>query len=90
MYSKYRLWFDKVLQRLLGGHFRIGSRKNGFAIVVYGRNAMHFAINIYWRGKGWICFRLPFTCYGKWWPLYFYISPNGTPQRATFMWGHSD
>lgn len=88
--NKGRLWLDKVLHCLFGGHFTIGSRKRGFAIVVYGRNAMHFAINVYCRGKGWLCFRLPFTCFGKWWSMYLYISPDATPQRASFMIGSSD
>jgi hypothetical protein len=27
-------------------------------------------------------------CFGRWWPLYCYISPNGTPWAATkWLWG---
>ena len=65
------------------GHFNIGP------ITVYGANAMHYAVNIKSRW-GWICFRLPFRSFNRWWPLYFYISPDATPQRATFMVGRDE
>ena len=69
--------------KLFRGHLNVGP------ITIYGRNAMHWAVNI--RSKwGWICFRLPFRCFGRWWPLYFYISPNATPQDATFMLGRDE
>lgn len=55
-----------------------------FNITIYGENAMHWAVNIKTKRWGYICFRLPFRCFGCWWPLYFYISPNGTPSQSTF------
>ena len=68
-------------ENFLGGHFEIGP------ITIYGENAMHWAINIETKW-GYVCFRLPVRCFGKWWPLYFYISPNGTPSAATFKIGN--
>ena len=88
--QRFRLWLDNFLHKCLGGHISIGSRKSGFYVVIYGRNAMHYAVNIFWGGKGYLCFRLPFFCYGKWWKLYLYYSPDATPQRATFMIGSDE
>ena len=77
------LWIAKenLLGRLIGGHFNLGP------ITVYGRNAMHFAVNIRTRRWGYICFRLPLRCFDHWWPLYLYVSPNGTPWAATWIVG---
>lgn len=61
------------------GHITIGP------VIIYGANAMHWAVNIKTKRWGWVCFRLPFRCFGKWWPLYFYCSPDGTPTAATFI-----
>lgn len=69
------------LKRFLTGHIRIGR------IVIYGMNAMQWAVNIPTKRWGTICFRLPLPCYGKFPSLYFYISPNGTPWAATFLIG---
>jgi hypothetical protein len=67
-----------------GGHWSFGP------IVVYGENAMHWAVNIKMRG-GYFCFRLPLRCHGRWWPLYCYFSPDATPQGAIrngrWFWG---
>ena len=60
------------LEKYLGGHFKI------VRITVYGRNAMHWGVTIKTK-RGYLCFRLPFTCFGKWWSLYLYHSPDGTP-----------
>lgn len=49
---------------------------------------MHWGVHFYTKKYGYICFRLPLPCYGRWWPLYFYCSPNATPWAATFMIGH--
>jgi hypothetical protein len=65
-------------ENFLGGHINIGP------ITIYGENAMHWAVDIRSRW-GYVCFRLPFRCFNRWWPLYFYISPNATPQQATFI-----
>ncbi len=72
---------SNLLDRWLGGHIHFGP------VTIYGRNAMHWGVNIHTRRWGYVCFRLPFTCYGKWWPLYFYVSPNATPWASTFLWG---
>jgi hypothetical protein len=65
-------------ENFLGGHISIGP------ITIYGENAMHWAVNIRTKRWGWICFRLPVRCFGSWWPMYFYCSPNATPQKSTF------
>lgn len=66
----------------MGGHVSLGP------LVIYGENAMHWAVNIS-SPWGYICFRLPLRCFGRWWPLYFYISPDATPQAATFLVGNA-
>ena len=80
---------NKVLDRIslfmathLGGHVNIGN------VTIYGENAMHWGVEIKFR-KGWLCFRLPLFCFGRWWGLYVYFSPNATPQKATFILGRS-
>lgn len=71
-------------ENYLGGHIILRFPfKN--RITFFGENAMHWGVTIYLnRFKTNVCFRLPFRCFGHWWPLYFYISPNGTPNSATF------
>jgi hypothetical protein len=70
-----------LIEDYLGGHISIGK------LTIYGANAMHWGAH-YWTKKwGYVCFRLPFRCFGRWWPLYFYISPNATPWAATYMLG---
>ena len=66
--------------RLFRGHVRLGP------MVVYGANAMHWAINVRWRGTYW-CFHPTTRTFGGYWPWYFYVSPNGTPSKATFRLG---
>jgi hypothetical protein len=63
----------------LGGHVTLGP------VTIYGENAMHWAVDIK-LSNGYLCFRLPLRCFGKWWPLYLYFSPNATPWEATW-WG---
>lgn len=62
----------------MGGHLSIGR------MTIYGENAMHWAVNIRLNDT-YMCFRLPLRCFGKWWKLYLYFSPDGTPSNAT--WG---
>lgn len=62
------------------GHINIGKR-----ITIYGNNAMHYAVNIWTKRFGYICFR-PTTGHGKW-RWYFFCSPNATPWAATFAIG---
>ena len=69
------------VERHLGGHKRIGR------VTVYGENAMHWGVTIWTRRWGYLCFRLPLPSMGRWWPLYFYASPNATPWAATLMLG---
>ena len=69
---------------IMTGHICIGNR-----LTIYGRNAMHWGVNFWTKRYGYICFRLPLPCFGKWWPLYLYCSPNATPWAATFMIGGS-
>ena len=78
IHKKYQClsWWENFM----GGHLNIGR------ITIYGENAMHWAINIR-IFKTYICFRLPFKCFGKWWGLYFYISKDATPTEATFKIG---
>lgn len=65
-------------ERYFGGHVNIGP------VTIFGENAMHWAINTR-TPWGYVCFRLPVRCFSGWWPLYFYISPDATPQSATFI-----
>ena len=59
----------------------------GMRFVIYGFNAMHIAMNIRTRKWGYICFHPSIRCFGELWPWYFYLSPNATPQSATFAIG---
>lgn len=68
-------------ENFLSGHINIGP------ITIFGENAMHWGVTISTIRWGYICFRLPFRCFGRWWPLYFYLSPNATPWAATFVLG---
>ena len=70
-----------LAENFLGGHLTIGP------VTLYGENAMHWAINAE-TPWGYLCFRLPLRCFGYRWPMYCYISPDGTPNRATkWFWG---
>ena len=68
-------------ENFLGSHINVGR------VTIYGENAMHWGVTIYTKWFGYICFRLPLRCFGKWWPLYFYLSPNATPWASTFYIG---
>ena len=72
------------LKKYFSGHIKIGPA------IIYGMNAMHWAVNIKSKKYGYICFRLPFRCFGRWWPVYFYLSPNATPWAATFYIGGTE
>lgn len=68
-------------ENLLGGHITIGP------VTIFGENAMHWAVVI-GLPKTYLSFRLPLKCFGQWWPLYCFISPDGTPTKATkWFWG---
>lgn len=83
-FGRKRGWWR---HRFLDGHVHIG--KN---VTVYGRNAMHWGVDVYRPRKGdYLCFRLPLPCFGKWWPMGCYISPNATPWAATkWFWGSKE
>jgi len=81
---KLRILLEPLLHKIIGGHISIGR------LTIYGRNAMHFAINYRRKDGNYVCFRLPLFCFGKWWSVYFYISPDATPTRATYTLGCSD
>lgn len=66
-------------ENFLGGAVTLGP------VTVFGENAMHWAVVIN-TGKDYLSFRLPMRCFGVWWPLYCFRSPDGTPTRATW-WG---
>lgn len=69
------------VENFLSGHIRVGP------VVIFGENAMHWAVNIT-IGHGFLCFRLPIKCFGKWYPLYCYYSLDGTPSSdARWFWG---
>ena len=69
-------------ERHFGGHINIGRR-----VTIYGFNAMHVAVNVRTKRWGYVCFHPTIRCFGKWWPWYFYVSPNGTPWAATYAIG---
>lgn len=71
-----------TIDKYLGGHWNIGKR-----ITIYGLNAMQWAVNIHTKRWGYICFRLPLPCWGKFPRLYFYVSPNATPWASTYCIG---
>lgn len=71
----------EFIEDKLDGHINIGK------LTVYGANAMHWGVTYHTKKWGYICFRLPLRCFGRWWPLYFYLSPNATPWTSTFMLG---
>ena len=68
--------------KVWNGHKIIGR------LTVFGDNAMHWGCTFWTKRWGYLCFRLPFRSCGRWWPLYFYASPNATPWAATFVLGH--
>lgn len=74
--TRLKYWLESLMYKNLKGHYTIGK------ITIYGLNAMHFSVNIQSKKYGWICFR-PITFY-KQFPIYFYVSPNGTPSSATY------
>ncbi len=57
-------------------------------ICIYSlESAMHGAVNIHTKRWGYVCFKLPTFVFGRWWPAYFYLSPNATPWGATILIG---
>jgi hypothetical protein len=69
--------------RLFRGHVRYGP------LTIYGANAMHWAVNLWFLGHYW-CFHPPTRTFGGRWPAYFYISKDATPQSACFVLGRDE
>jgi len=69
-------WQDRIFR----GHASFGP------VVIYGANAMHWAIVIRTRW-GTVCYHPSTRTYGSHWPWYFYVSPDATPQSASFGCG---
>lgn len=70
---------ERWMDRWFTGHVRLGP------LVIYGANAMHWAIN--WRTRrGYVCFHPPTRTFGARWPWYLYYSRDATPHRA--FWGY--
>jgi hypothetical protein len=69
-------WQDRVFRH----HINIGP------LTIYGANAMHWAVNIR-IGEAWWCFHPRTRTFGGLWPAYFYISKDGTPERASYKMG---
>lgn len=77
------IWPHRWQDRLFRGHVTVGP------VTIYGANAMHWAINVWWLGHYW-CVHPHTRTYGGSWPPYFYISRDGTPQTACFMVGRDE
>jgi hypothetical protein len=57
---------------------------------LYAREtAMHGALNVFVPRVGYICVKPPTKSFGVWWPWYFYVSPDATPNRASVKLGAS-
>lgn len=90
MLRRLKGWFDYVRtpavfpdrwqDRLFRGHVNVGP------VTIYGANAMHWAVNAWFRGAYW-CFHPTTRTFGARWPWYFYISRDATPSSATFAIG---
>ena len=70
-------WFENFM----GGHMSF------LNVTIYGENAMHWSVVISTKRWGYVSFRLPLRCFGDWWPMHFFVSPNGTPWASTFYRG---
>jgi hypothetical protein len=53
------------------------------------RSAMHGAVNYWTKRWGYVCFKPPTYVFGRWWPSYFYLSPNATPWASTLVLGRA-
>lgn len=70
-------WRDRWQDRWFTGHISLGP------VTIYGANAMHWEINIRTRW-GFVCLHPTTRTFGCRWPWYFRVSPDATPQAATF------
>lgn len=76
---------DRWLESRFGGH--IAFKLFDHSVTIYGFNAMHVAVNVWTDRWGYVCFHPPMRVFGRWWPWYFYVSRNATPESATFAIG---
>lgn len=83
------LVIDRWQDQWFTGHVSfLRTRRDGPArITIYGANAMHWAINVWTKRWGFVCFHPTTRTFGGRWPWYFYVSPNATPWAATFKIG---
>jgi hypothetical protein len=75
----------RFTDKYFGGH--VSFSLFGRDVTIHGWNAMHVAINIWTKRWGYVCFHPTIRCFGVWWRWYFYCSPNGTPNSATYAIG---
>lgn len=68
-------------ENFMGGHISFGP------ITMFGDNAMHWGVTVKTKRWGYVCFRLPFRSHGCWFPLYFYLSQDATPNQSTLYFG---
>lgn len=85
-------WPARWQDRIFTDHWSFGSRRPfGWRFVIYGANAMHWALNVRLREGGpYWCFHPRTRTFGGRWPAYFYISRDATPQGARWMWGRDE
>lgn len=76
--AKPQPWPQRWQDRLFRGHVTIGR------VTLYGANAMHWALNVWWLGHYW-CVHPTTHTYGGTWPWYAYISKDATPQGACWI-----
>jgi len=77
---------ERWQDRWFVGHVSLWNR-----IVLYGANAMHWALNV--RAFGWWwCFHPTTRTFGGCWPWYVYASRDATPsvEKCLFRWGSYD
>jgi len=71
-------WYENFM----GGHITFGKT------TIYGCNAMCWAVNIHTKKWGYVCFTLPsINRLRRREGMYFYLSPNATPQASTLYIG---
>ena len=65
---------ERFIDRVFTGSFRAGP------VVVYGANAMHWALNVK-TPWGLFCVHPTTRTFGGYWPWYVYLSKDGTPSQ---------
>jgi hypothetical protein len=67
--------------------YRRMPKRIGRVLIYPLRSAMHGAVEVWTERWGYVCFKPPTRAFGRWWPWYFYLSPNATPWAATLVLG---